>query len=318
MAYFGNSGGDKVWNKVEPRTMFLVVWLGLCAVVVAIILKGGFGSEESAPIQAATAPKQPSMGLVLVPREEIPAGNKLTRNLFTLENRAIDGIELRTVNTFEQIEGSFAAAQIAANEPLLRDHVTFAAPANAVTAKIPEGFRAVTISVDAESGVEGWVRPGARVDVVWASQVRGRSTVTTIVENAEVLSAERSTEINPESGKPIPSHITLLVNIEDAQRIQLAKTSGSLSLNLRGTSDQAEIGGKTLAVSNLLKSGDNKKRSDATGWVQIGDKGFEIGTTGRLKPSEDAHEVLSKSEMHQVINQENSWKNGNIRARMGQ
>lgn len=298
MAYFGNVQSDKVFSKMEPRTTFLLLWFVVCAIVVLLMVKGGIFRATPVPQAPVVIEKEirtPTIK-VLVPKEAIKAGEKLREDQFVVQDRVVQGMEERVVTAFASIEGTYASAFIAPQAPLLKDYVTFTVPANALTAKIPDGFRAVTISVDAESGVEGWVRPGVRVDVVWLSTLRGKPAVTTIVEDAEILSAERSIEADPEnSGKSIPSHVTLLVSIKDGQKIQLAKTTGSLSLSLRGTADRNANGNETITVERLLRSSETEGRSDATGWIKVGDKGYEITTEGKLQASDSAQNVLKQS-----------------------
>lgn len=294
MAYFGNTNSYRLFSRVEPRTLFVLLWFSVCLLVVALMYRnGGRSMTPSAP------PSQSQhIGVVtkvLVPINSIEPGVKLTSNLFKVEDRSIEGIESKVIRNFDSINGAYSNSLIASNVPLVNEYITFETPANALTAKIPEGYRAVTISVNEETGVEGWVRPGARVDVVWLSSLRGRPSITTIVENAEILSAERSIDKDPTAkNEGAPGHITLLVSIKDAQRIQLAKSAGSLSLSLRGTKDRNEIGSETITVEGLLRTSETMNQSDATGWIKVGDKSFEINTEGKIKPSSSADEVLKQ------------------------
>ncbi len=54
--------------------------------------------------------------------------------------------------------------EVGENVPLRADHFVEEAPPGA-SARLPEAHRAVTVSVDATSGVAGLVRPGDRVDI---------------------------------------------------------------------------------------------------------------------------------------------------------
>ena len=82
---------------------------------------------------------------------------------------------------------------------------------------------------------------------MWISKIRSQQGLVPLVYNAKVLSAERQLEVSPQSGIPVPSTATLLVSTSDANKIQLAATSGSLSLSLRGDADS----GKPSAVSAI-------------------------------------------------------------------
>jgi pilus assembly protein CpaB len=122
-------------------------------------------------------------------------------------------------------------------QPLSDKMVTNVRPITAISSKIPEGYRAVTIPVDQTTGVEGWAKPGVKVDVSWTSVRDGRSLVTTIVYNAEVLSAGGSPSSNPNEPPSAATTVTLLVTDADAGKIHLAQTNGKVSLSLRGDND---------------------------------------------------------------------------------
>jgi pilus assembly protein CpaB len=192
---------------------------------------------------------------VLVPLQKVDAGTPLEPAMFRREARPQVGVTSRVIKDFEEIKGTYARSLIVPGQPLYRDFITNVRPTNALTANIPEGYRAVTIRVDARSGVEGWARAGARVDVVWATRVRGQPGVNVIVQNARVLSAERDLDAATKPGQQVPSTVTLLVSAADANKIQLATTTGSISLSLRGDNDPGK-GGNTnpITVDDLLGS----------------------------------------------------------------
>lgn len=180
----------------------------------------------------------------------------------------------------------YARSAISKDSPVHQDFITSIRPTNLITANIPEGYRAVTIRVDATSSVEGWARAGANVDVVWASTIRGRQGVTVIVQNAKVLSAERQVETGTQPGTPVPSTVTLLVTADDAAKIQLATTTGSLSLSLRGDDDTGKGStGRSITVDDLLGSSQQvvnpTERRDGT--VRIGGEEFFL-QNGQLIP----------------------------------
>ena len=225
------NGSDKARLLILAGLFFVL----LLATVGVVFLYAG---SSRATVKAIVVEKEPEVNMVdvLVPIENIDAGQALTPAMFRKESRPAVGLPSRVVHDFEEIKGLYSRSLIAADQPLHRDYITNIRPTNALTVKIPEGYRAVTISVDARSSVEGWARPGARVDVVWASKIQGRPAVTVIVQNAQVLSVEREMD-NKTQNVQVPNTVTLLVTAEEAAKIQLAQTTGALSLNLRGDTD---------------------------------------------------------------------------------
>jgi pilus assembly protein CpaB len=130
---------------------------------------------------------------------------------------------------------------IAENEPILADNLAPTEAGAGLSATIPEGMRAVSVSVNDVVGVAGFVTPGTMVDVLVTGQsagVGGGSSVTrTILENIKVLAAGQKMEQDRE-GKPenVPV-ITLLVTPEDAAKLTMASTEGKIQLALRNTVD---------------------------------------------------------------------------------
>ena len=203
------------------------------------------------------------------------------------------------------LSGTFTKTLILEGDPLHRDNIAVEKPILAdVSMSIPTGFRAVAIPVNPESGVEGWVRPGVYVDVVWSTQHRDKKMVSIIVENARVLSAggvseemhKRNMKLAA-SGQKAPGggnggalqarYVTLMVSLEDSQRINLAKTSGALTLSLRGSEDQNAAGDKTFTVEKLLNSRGVVLSDQVTGTVSVAGKHFEVRDDGTFNQMQD-------------------------------
>lgn len=278
MAYFGGMTTERPWPRLDLTAALLLMF---CCAGVALYIFVGNQPKMPTPvvtIQEVLPESKPANAEILVATEAIWPGQRLTPNLFKLETRSILGIEDKVVRNFDEIRSGFSNASLPPDAPLFKDSITYSPPANVLTARIPEGYRAVAIPVDAESGVEGWARPGAHVDVVWTSKHRGKMLVSTIVENAQVLSAEQSTDVLPRgasSSSSIPSHITLLVQLKDAQKVQLAKASGSLSLNLRGDVDAVSSGSGTITVDSLLRRRDlDAMNTEVQGKVRMNGKDY--------------------------------------------
>lgn len=249
---FGGFGPSHNSDKAKVLVLFGLVAVCLFSAIAFLFL---YRRPPTEVTKTVVVEKQAEIKMVdvLVPLQKVDAGTPLEPAMFRREARAQVGVTNRVIKDFEEIKGTYARSLIVPGQPLYRDFVTNVRPTNALTANIPEGFRAVTIRVDARSGVEGWARPGARVDVVWASRIRGQPGVTVIVQNARVLSAERDLDAATKPGQPVPSTVTLLVTAPDANKIQLATTTGSLSLSLRGDNDPGKgVNVNPITVDDLL------------------------------------------------------------------
>lgn len=285
MAQSFGAGGFRKRKSDNTKIVFFAAFAGIGFVLLLASLFLGESQQPQIEAKVQKAPEVESVN-VLIPIRQIETGEPLEPTLFRTEKKLRDTIGQKTATDFESVRGMFARIQIPAEQPLSLDLVTPIRPTNAITANIPEGFRAVTIRVDATSSVEGWARAGANVDVVWASQIRGKQAVTVIVQNAKILSAERQVDVNnPAPNAPVPSTVTLLVTADDSAKIQLAQTTGSLSLSLRGDEDPGKGSGSgSITVDDLLgDKNQNIIEDNKEGIVRIGDEEFYL-QKGKLIP----------------------------------
>ena len=251
---FGGLGPNRQIEKARLLVIISILLVIVIAGAAFLFLSGGGGGGSQAAAVVVQREDKPLRTVnVLVPLQRIEPGMALEPSMFRQEPRPALSVSPRSIDSFQAISGYYARSVISPGEPLVQDSITMVRPTNPISAKIPEGFRAVTINVNSTSSVEGWAAPGAKVDVVWASKIRGQPGVSVIVQNASVLSAERMTDQSMKPGTPVPSTVTLLVTADDANKIMLATTTGSLSLSLRGDSDSGKgVGGGSITVEQLF------------------------------------------------------------------
>lgn len=169
-------------------------------------------------------------------------------------------------------EGSFATSDdlledgrrivlraLAANEPILDTKVTGSGDKGGLSRLLEPGTRAVTINVDATTGVAGFVLPGDRVDIVlhrytdldpraeeksWLSpidtQVRGEGTqvsvATTILADVKILTIDQSVDETLSEPQMVAT-VTLALTPVQAKTVTAAASAGTLHLHLRGAGD---------------------------------------------------------------------------------
>src|SRR5665213_2410858 len=127
------------------------------------------------------------------------------------------------------------------NEPLLEGKLAPKDGGAGLSATIPDGMRAVSVSVNDVIGVAGFVVPGTMVDVLVTGGTNNGNITRTILENVRVMAAGQKVEQDRE-GKPqtVPV-ITLLVSPEDANALTMASTQGRNQLALRNTLDSKKV-----------------------------------------------------------------------------
>jgi pilus assembly protein CpaB len=129
---------------------------------------------------------------------------------------------------------------VAAQEPILPTHLGAEGSGIGLSAKIPTGMRATAVRSNEIVGVAGFLYPGSRVDVLVTYTLPGAnsSVVTqTVLQNVEVMTAGQTIEPDPQGKPESVNVVTLLVNPEDSQKLQLASSQGTIQFVLRSGVD---------------------------------------------------------------------------------
>jgi pilus assembly protein CpaB len=154
----------------------------------------------------------------------------------------------------EEVIGRVAMYPIALKEPI-RDGL-LAAPGATVglTAKIPDGMRAVAVVTNEVNNVSGFLFPGSHVDVLVSfrqEQEIKEPTTVTVLQNVQVLSTGEKLQPDP-NGKPQNVKVvTLLLSPDDAQKLLLASNQGTVQFVLRNASDQAQPTTRPVNLKDL-------------------------------------------------------------------
>lgn len=105
------------------------------------------------------------------------------------------------------------------------------------SSKIEQGYRAVSIAVDAISSVSNLIQPGDHVDLITTLEIPGESkpSTLTLLQNVTVLSVGEA--LYTETQNQSYSTVTLMVLPIEANIINHSGKYGSLSLTLRNPMD---------------------------------------------------------------------------------
>ena len=278
----GNGRGARRPNAAKIAAVSVFVLLTIVAAGVPLL-------SRPAVVVAPVVPTPVPVVDVYMPIQRISANTPLTPLMFKREQRTLTEVArygAQPIKSESELLARYARVVIMPGKPVMVDEVTDT-PDSLLSKQIRPGFRAVTITVNSESGVEGWGVPQSLVDVAWVShdaEEGGEQVAATIVKRARVLSVLGKTEIQPPEqqggsgrvvadtkggGNPgVPSGgftVTLLVTPDDGRKILLASRTGELSLMLRGEYDTTNDIDASPAVTtrNLLEdSGANRRREE--------------------------------------------------------
>ncbi|WP_071394554.1 Flp pilus assembly protein CpaB [Bacillus tuaregi] len=104
--------------------------------------------------------------------------------------------------------------------------------------EIRAGKRAISIAVEEEQGVSGFIRPGSFVDIVVVNNLTDQDMVSNILlENIRVLAVGNTVTVTEEEEQEPYRLVTLEVSPLDGANLALEKERGTVTLMLRGVSE---------------------------------------------------------------------------------
>lgn len=149
-----------------------------------------------------------------------------------------DALPAGALSDVAQIEGRVAKTAIMRGEPILEHKLAPLGTKGGLSALIAEGKRAITVRVNEVVGVAGFALPGNYVDVMVNAQDPKHAQMSKIVlERILVLAVDQGAD-RDETKPKIVNAVTLEVTPLEAEKIDLARSIGNLSLVLRNQIDQ--------------------------------------------------------------------------------
>jgi len=233
-------------NKRAVIMMALAVLLGLLAVALA----------ASWLLNAPGA----SAGRIVVARTDVDIGQRLTPEMFKLVDWPADSVPKGAFTDPASLGGRVLRSSLLAGEPISEAKLAPAGTLGGLSALITEGKRAITVRVNDVIGVAGFTLPGNYVDIIVstetmpdpnATRAREQSISKIVLERILVLAVAQ--EVNRDETKPkVVNAVTLEVSPAEAEKLDLARSVGTLSLALRNQVDPAAAATLGATKENLL------------------------------------------------------------------
>src|SRR5205085_3941242 len=135
-----------------------------------------------------------------------------------------------TFASVEELAGSgrLALRPMAPGEPVLATKISGPGGKATLSTIVDKDMRAMTIRVNDVTGGGGFVLPQDWVDVVLTRTDRAQKETTILLQNVRVLAVDQ--QVGETKDKSVLAKaVTLEVSPEDAQRISLGRSIGSLS-----------------------------------------------------------------------------------------
>jgi pilus assembly protein CpaB len=217
-------------NKRAFAMMAIAILFGLVAVVFA----------------ARWLLNQPgsAAGRIVVAAGDISLGQRLTPQMFKLAEWPAGSVPKAAFTDPQKLDGRVLKNNLMMGEPVSEAKLAPSGTLGGLSALITEGKRAITVRVNDVIGVAGFALPGNYVDIIVSMQKdappgssgREQSISKIVLERILVLAVAQ--EVNRDETKPkVVNAVTLEVTPEQAEKLDLARSVGTLSLALRNQVD---------------------------------------------------------------------------------
>jgi len=202
------------------------------------------------------AQTQGNSGKVAVALVDIGLGARINPEMVRMVDWPTGAMPPGAFTDPKELDSRVARSSMQRGEPIMESKLAPPGTKGGLSAVVAEGKRAITVRVNDVVGVAGFALPGNYVDILVNTQEEGAknpnrdSTISKIVlERILVLAIAQ--ESNRDDTKPkVVNAVTLEVSPEQAERLDLARSVGSLSLVLRNQIDPDPVntGGATKAT----------------------------------------------------------------------
>lgn len=233
--------------------------------LVAAVAAGGAGLAANswlATQRAALANQQRTAPVietnevrVLVAKQPLPAGTLINKKQLRWQAWPSSGLSDTYIKEsdftpkelekfLEDLEGTVVRVGIAVGEPVSETRVVRPGESGFLAAVLRPGFRAMSVPVNATTGISGFVFPGDRVDLLLTHKLtplekeidgvkqRDMRVSETVLTDIRVLAIDQST--NDQVDEPDPSKtVTIEITPKQVEIVSLIMDLGRLSLSLR-------------------------------------------------------------------------------------
>jgi len=226
---------------VKPSALIAIA-LVFGAIAAFVIARWAGGGAEAAGVPVVVAVRQIAPGTVL-------GAQQLTKVSWP------QGVSLPgAFSDISKVEGRVARELIHAGEPILAPKLAPDDSKGGLAAVIEPGMLAITVRVNEVIAVAGFTLPGSYVDVLASTRdADGQAFSRIVLSRVKVLAIAQDTTGDPTKPK-VTKVVTLELTPAQAERLDLARSVGTLSLALRNELDQLESRSPGARLSDLASA----------------------------------------------------------------
>ncbi len=228
----------------------VALFLALAAVVVAFQWIAGQSANKSNKVAVALL--------------DVGMGARVTPDAVNMIDWPANAMPPGAISDPKALDGRITRSNIQRGEPILESKLAPPGTTGGLSAVVAQGKRAMTVRVNDVVGVAGFALPGNFVDILVNTQsdsggdqqVREQAISKIVLERILVLAIAQ--ESNRDDTKPkVVNAVTLELTPDQVEKLDLARSVGTLSLVLRNQIDPQE--GKTEGATKGSLFGELKQ-----------------------------------------------------------
>jgi pilus assembly protein CpaB len=232
----------------NPRA-FLMIVVSVGIGLGAVVLASRWISQQAATVASSK---------VVVAAINIDLGTPLTPQMLKLADWPKGSVPAGATEDMKTLDTRVVKTSLLRGEPVLESKLAPVGATGGLSAVIGQGNRAMTVRVNDVVGVAGFALPGNYVDIVVNTEDESvkadnvnKSISKIVLEHIMVLAVAQ--EQNRDETKPkVVNAVTLEVTPEQAEKLDLARSVGTLSLVLRNQIDTSVVTSQGSTKKDLL------------------------------------------------------------------
>ena len=225
--------------------------LGLLFMAVLIGLTAAVYAANMAATQTVASSK------VIVAAVDIELGGKINPQMLTTVDWPSVSVPAGAFKDIKDVQDRVVMTGVMRGEAILERKLAPPGSQGGLSAVIAQGKRAMTVRVNDVVGVAGFALPGNYVDVMVNAQQEkskgedNQQISKTVLSHVLVLAVAQ--EAGRDDTKPrVVSAVTLELSLEDSEKLDLARSVGTLSLVLRNQVDKQTVVTQGITKHQLL------------------------------------------------------------------
>jgi pilus assembly protein CpaB len=211
----------------------VMIGVSIFAALIAVVLASRWMTQQASL----------STNKIAVAALDINLGTRLTPDMLRLTDWPAGSVPPDSFADLKQLDTRVARTSLQRGEPLTEPKLAPRGATGGLSAVVAEGKRAMTVRVNDVIGVAGFALPGNFVDILVSTQEESSSKGNKdlnisklVLERILVLAVAQEASQN-ETKPKVVSAVTLEVTPEQAEKLDLARSVGQLSLVLRNQVD---------------------------------------------------------------------------------